>query len=91
MAAFRTVVSGGFIPQAKQGDKSVAELALAGSKCGDTGLEKEHIGHIHIAFAGLGDGLCPTRGSPPARPLFFGGLGYSTIFGDDLRNPALYE
>lgn len=90
IAAFKTIVSGGFIPQAKQGDKSVDTFELAGSKPEGTGLENEHIGHIHVAFTGFGDGLALCSGEgwrrlsgepPAALPvllptlLFFGGLG----------------
>lgn len=56
IAALRTVVNGGLIPQARHGGRFAAAVAVAGSKFEGTGLEKEHIGHIHVALTGLGDG-----------------------------------
>lgn len=52
MAALRTTANGGLIPQAKHGDKCAEELALAGSKFGETGLEKVHIGQIQYPPSG---------------------------------------
>lgn len=57
IAAFNTVVNGGFMPQAKQGGKSLDGVAVVGSKLDATGLENEHIGQIQVAFTGFGDGL----------------------------------
>lgn len=54
--AFNTVVNGGLMPHARQGGKCVAVVAVAGSKLDGTGLENEHIGQIHVALAGLGEG-----------------------------------
>lgn len=52
MAAFKTTANGGLIPQARHGGRGVEALALPGSKVGGTGLEKEQIGHIQVAFDG---------------------------------------
>ena len=58
IAAFRTRARGGFIPQAKHGANGLWTLAVAGSKFEGTGLENEHIGHIHVAeLAGEGSGV----------------------------------
>lgn len=56
IAALRMVVSGGLIPHARQGGKSVAALAVAGSKLVGTGLENEQMGQIQVALIGFGDG-----------------------------------
>jgi hypothetical protein len=53
IAAFSTVVNGGFIPHARQGGKCVAALAVAGSKLEGTGLENVHMGQTQVAFIGL--------------------------------------
>lgn len=97
-------MNGGFIPHAKQEGKGVDGVAVPGSKVGGRGFEKEQIGQIQVAFTGfsfgddlIGDeargsgeedwaGLAPSLFDLPG--LFFNGLGYSVIFGDDLRNPA---
>lgn len=58
IVAFSTVVSGGFIPHAKQGGSGVDAVAVAGSKLDGTGLENEHMGQTHVAFtlcAGVGE------------------------------------
>jgi hypothetical protein len=57
MAAFTTVINGGFIPHALHGGNGVLLFAVVGSKFEGTGFEKEHIGHIHVALiAGFNDG-----------------------------------
>lgn len=48
IAAFNTWARGGLMPHAKHGASGVWALAVAGSKFEGTGLEKEHIGHIHV-------------------------------------------
>jgi hypothetical protein len=50
MAAFNTVVKGGFMPHARQGGVLLDAVAVDGSKLEGTGLEKEHIGQIQVAF-----------------------------------------
>jgi hypothetical protein len=59
IAAFRIVVKGGLIPHARHGGNGVEAVAVAGSKLEGTGLEKEHIGHTHVAFTGFGAGDAP--------------------------------
>lgn len=49
--AFKIVANGGFIPHARQG--GIGGDAEA-SKLDGTGLEKEHIGHTHVALTDLG-------------------------------------
>lgn len=56
IAALRTVVNGGLMPQARHGDRCVLAVAVAGSKFDGTGLENEQIGHIHVALTGFGEG-----------------------------------
>lgn len=57
IAAFTTCTVGGLIPQARHGGIGVRE-ASAGSKLDGTGLEKEHMGHTHVALCcGAGAGL----------------------------------
>jgi len=56
MAALRTVVNGGLMPQAKHGGKGVAVVAVVVSKFEGTGLENEHMGHIQVALTGFGEG-----------------------------------
>lgn len=59
IAAFNTVVKGGFIPQARHGGRLAVAVAVAGSKFEGTGFEKEQIGQIQLAFIGLeGGGGC---------------------------------
>src|SRR5437660_10564404 len=48
MAAFRTWLNGGFIPHARHGGMGKAEEAVLTSKFEGTGLEKEHMGQIHV-------------------------------------------
>ena len=55
IAAFTTCTVGGFMPQARHGGMGVRD-ARAGSKLEGTGLEKEQIGHTHVALAGGGGG-----------------------------------
>lgn len=93
MAAFRTWVSVGLMPHARQGGRGVWAVAVAGSKVGGTGLEKLHITHTHVAAVTGCDWGCRTRGLDRWDPLGaasmrLGGLGTSVIFADDLRNPA---
>lgn len=103
IAAFNTVVKGGLIPQARQGGIVVA-LAVEGSKFDGIGLEKVHIGQIHVALTGVGaDGfkhgreVCARVGWDLDGPMplelepFFGGLGCNVIFGADFRKPAWYS
>lgn len=52
--AFVIWTSGGFIPQARHGGSGVFALAVAGSKLTGTGLEKEQMGHIHVALVSRG-------------------------------------
>jgi hypothetical protein len=54
IAALRTTVNGGLIPQAKHGGSAVEALAVAGSKFDGTGLLKEQIGQIQVPLEGLG-------------------------------------
>lgn len=56
IAALTTCTKGGFIPHAKHGGNGVRAFAVAGSKFEGTGLEKEHIGHTHVALRGGADG-----------------------------------
>lgn len=50
MNALVTCRSGGFIPHARHGVRGVFAFATAGSKFEAIGLEKEHIGHIHVVL-----------------------------------------
>lgn len=43
------------MPHARQGGIGVDALAIVGSRLDGTGFEKEHIGHIHVAFVCLAD------------------------------------
>ena len=54
IAALRTVVHGGLIPQFRHGGRGVDALAVARSKFDGTGLPKEQMGQIHVALGGLG-------------------------------------
>jgi hypothetical protein len=56
IAAFKTVVNGGFIPQARHGGIGVELVAVDGSKFDGTGLENEHMGHTQVAFRRFGGG-----------------------------------
>ena len=57
IADLRTRAKGGLTPHAKHGANGVYSLAVWGSKFDGTGLDKEHIGHIHVAvLAGGGSG-----------------------------------
>lgn len=56
IAALRTVVNGGLMPQARHGGKGVVAEAVVVSKFEGTGLENEHIGHIQVALTGFGEG-----------------------------------
>lgn len=56
IAAFSTVVKGGFIPQARHGGRLTVAVAVAGSKFEGTGFEKEQMGQIQLAFIGLEEG-----------------------------------
>ena len=61
IAAFKTTVKGGLIPQARQGGSGVAALAVVGSKLDGIGLEKVQIGQIQVAFwdlEGVETGVC---------------------------------
>lgn len=49
-AALTKVTNGGVIPQVPHGASGVPSFAVAGSKFGGTGFEKEQIGHIHVAL-----------------------------------------
>ena len=101
IAAFTTCTVGGLMPQARHGGMGVRE-ASAGSKFDGTGLEKEQIGHTHVALCcGAGAGL-PCRGGVPfdglagagiaeVRVSCFRGLGYSVIFAEDFRKPAFFS
>lgn len=64
MAALIRWTNGGFSPQAKHGGSGVLALATAGSKLEGTGLEKEHIGHIHVAAVVGGGGGAGRSGLP---------------------------
>lgn len=57
IAALTTCTKGGAIPQARHGGMSVCSFAAVGSKFEGIGFENEHIGHIHVAFAGI-TGAC---------------------------------
>jgi hypothetical protein len=48
IAAFRTWLNDGFIPHARHGGIGKAEVAVLTSKFEGTGLEKEHMGQIHV-------------------------------------------
>src|SRR5215471_18595097 len=48
IAAFKTVVNWGLIPQAKHGESGVEPFAVEASKLEGIGLENEHIGHIQV-------------------------------------------
>ena len=52
MAALSTCTIGGLMPHAKHGGIGVCIFAVVGSKFVGTGLEKEHIGHIHVLSCG---------------------------------------
>jgi hypothetical protein len=54
IAALRTVVHGGLIPQFRHGGRGVDALAVVRSKFDGTGLPKEQMGQIHVALGGLG-------------------------------------
>lgn len=59
-AALTTCMRGGFMPQARHGGSGVCAFAVTGSKFDGTGLEKEQMGHTHVAFSvgtGAGTGL----------------------------------
>ena len=103
IAALRIVAKGGLIPHARQGGIGVDAVAVDGSKLEGTGLEKLHIGHTHVAFTGGGSpalgwctefgvrGDCDREGLAPAlfdRSMFFSGLGYTVIFGEDFQKLA---
>lgn len=61
IAALTTCTVGGLIPQARHGGIGVRD-ARAGSKFEGTGLEKEHIGHTHVALVGGGGAGLLCRG-----------------------------
>jgi hypothetical protein len=98
MAALTTCSSGGFIPHARHGGSGVRAFAVDGSKLDGTGLEKEHIGHTHVALSGGADagagvprrsgleGALPVRGGPCDSCL--DGLGKRVTLPEDLRKPA---
>ena len=98
MAALTTCTSGGFIPHARHGGRGVRAFAVEGSKFDGTGLEKEHMGHTHVALSGGVDagaglprrsgvmGVLLVRGGPWESRL--DGLGKRVTFGEDLRKPA---
>lgn len=50
IVAFSTIVSGGLMPQARQGGSGVEAVAVAGSKLEGTGFENEQMGQTHVAF-----------------------------------------
>lgn len=50
MVALSTTASGGLIPQARHGFNGTEACAVFGSKPAGTGLEKEQIGQIQVAF-----------------------------------------
>lgn len=50
IVAFNTIVSGGLMPQARQGGSGVEAVAVAGSKLEGTGFENEQMGQTHVAF-----------------------------------------
>lgn len=54
------------MPQARQGGRGVDAFAIAGSKLEGTGLENEHIGQTHVAFASLAgvESLARGNGEP---------------------------
>lgn len=54
MDAFSTCGKAGLTPQVTQAGRGVFEFAVAGSKLGGTGLEKEQIVQTHVAVLGLG-------------------------------------
>lgn len=55
IAALRTVVNGGLIPQARHGGKLTAGVAVVVSKFEGTGLENEQMGQIQVALIGFGE------------------------------------
>jgi len=64
-------MSGGLIPQARQGASGVLAFAETGSKFKGTGFENEQIGQIHVAFdgiAGAGELKDCRRGLPSCDP-----------------------
>lgn len=98
IAAFTTCTVGGLMPQARHGGMGVRE-AKAGSKLTGTGLEKEQIGHTHVALVGggAGAGLLCRGGVVEERPWgdvetprlsCFKGFGKRVILAEDLRKPA---
>lgn len=50
IVAFSKIVSGGLMPQARQGGSGVEAVAVAGSKLEGTGFENEQMGQTHVAF-----------------------------------------
>jgi len=53
--ALRTREKGGLTPHARHGARGVYSSEVCGSKFEGTGLEKEHIGHIHVpVLVGVG-------------------------------------
>ena len=54
MAAFSTCGKEGLTPHVTHAGKGVFELAVAGSKFADTGLENEQIVQTQVAALGLG-------------------------------------
>jgi len=70
-AALTTLISGGLMPQARHGARGVSAFAKAGSKFDGTGLAKEQIGHIHVAFDGTdGADKCDCGTGVPSRGPF---------------------
>ncbi len=104
IAAFRTSVRAGLIPQARHGGNGVCAVAVVGSKLEGTGLGKLHIVQTHVAvvaweWLGGGDrskGSDVGKGEEDAAAAMaldcndarFAGLGISVTFADDFRNPA---
>lgn len=102
-AALTRVTNGGVMPQVPHGASGVPSLAVAGSKFGGTGFEKEQIGQIHVALiaAGFGVrdsglGLADTGAEMPSE---WGGarcscrnclaaFGWRVTLGEDFRKPA---
>jgi len=54
IAAFKTCVNVGFIPQARQGGRGVCAFAVVGSKFDGTGFGKLHIVQTHVAALACG-------------------------------------
>jgi hypothetical protein len=48
IAAFRTWLNGGFMPQVRHAGMGEFEVAVLASKLDGTGFEKEHIGQTHV-------------------------------------------